>query len=64
MKFENLKQSPFNTTLLGVLRGVADHFRIEASERNPLWRLRARLRHQYPRAIVSEWPLLLGGWIP
>ncbi|MBT4096206.1 MAG: hypothetical protein HOE86_01090, partial [Gemmatimonadetes bacterium] len=32
MKTEDLKQSPFNTTLLGILRGVADHFAIGASD--------------------------------
>lgn len=32
MKVEHLKQAPFNTTLLGVLRGVADFYGVTASD--------------------------------
>ena len=31
MRIENLKQHPFNTTLLGVLQGVLDHYNIKLS---------------------------------
>jgi hypothetical protein len=31
MKIENLKQPPYNTTFMGVLKGVVDHFNIDAS---------------------------------
>jgi hypothetical protein len=32
VKFENLRQPPFETSLMGVLRGVCDHYGIEVSD--------------------------------
>ena len=32
MRLENLNQPPFNTTLMGVLRGVLDYYRIQATD--------------------------------
>lgn len=43
MKIENMKMPPFNTAVMGVLRGVADYYGIKVSDAMPpqdpaLWR--------------------------